>query len=303
MKKCTVIYNPFSSKFREKYLENVKNELNSKGYQVTFINVNASIRISDLVKNQNDNNDLIITMGGDGTFGEAIRGFSDINQSALYSHISTGTTNDVANNLNLVKNEPVESINRIINGKEKTIDALSINNMSFGYISVFGYLSNVTYETKNEFKYHLGHSAYFLGALDEIIKKPKNYDIKYTADGHSFYDNYIIGIVSNTKGFGGLDIFDEANLDDNVFEVMFIKQIPNKIMLYLIKDYLTNNFNRMKYLDYIKIFQAKKLNITFKNDYPIYPINTDGDNSGIILNENKKELNYEIKKKIKMLIP
>lgn len=303
MKKCTVIYNPYSSKFRKKYLEQVKVELNRNGYDVDFINVNSSITISDLVKNQNDCNDLIITMGGDGTFGEAIRGFSDIEQKSLYSHISTGTTNDVANNLNLVKNNPQESIKLILSGSETQIDSVTVNGMPFGYVSVFGYLSNVSYETKNEFKYHLGHSAYFIGALDEIIKKPQNYFISYIVNGKNFTDNCITGIISNTKCFAGLNVYDEFSLKDNLFEVMIIKQIPNKILLSLIRDYLTNNFDRMKYLDFIKVFQTNDLKINFISNYPYQPINTDGDNSGIILNEKEKELNYKISKKIKMLIP
>jgi len=303
MKTCTVIYNPFSSKYREKYLEQIKKELNRKGYNVKFINVNASIKISDLVKNQNNSNDLIITMGGDGTFGEAIRGFSSVEQSALYSHISTGTTNDVADNLGLIKNNPKKSLDLILSGKEQTIDTVTLNTMPFGYVSAFGYLSNVSYDTKNEFKYYLGHSAYFLGAIDEILKKPEKHYISYTVDGKPFNDYCLIGIVSNTKSFSGLNIYNDVDLNDETFETMIIRPIPSKVLLSLIKDYLTNKFDRMKYLDYIHVFQAKDLKINFPDSYPYQPINTDGDNSGIILNDKNKDLNYKIGKKIKMLIP
>ena len=91
-------------------------------------------------------------MGGDGTVGEAIQGYKGIDQKSYYSHISTGTSNDIAPNFNLPKNDPIKSAQLILDGQPCEIDIISSNGKPFGYVSCFGFLTNSPYETSYNLK-------------------------------------------------------------------------------------------------------------------------------------------------------
>ena len=82
--------------------------------------------IQSIIQLENDNTDLLVTVGGDGTFGDAIQGFQCCEQNALYSHIPTGTSNGVCMNFHLSPS-PVCSAMLILEGSEKPIDVVSVN--------------------------------------------------------------------------------------------------------------------------------------------------------------------------------
>lgn len=303
MKKCSLIYNPVSSGFSEKILEEVGNVIYNKGYDLNLLESKFSGHITDLVKQCNDS-DLTISMGGDGTVGEAMKGYREIEQKSLYSHISTGTTNDIATNFRLVKNNPLKSAEMIVNGTPCSMDIMSVNDEVFAYVSCFGFLTNVPYETSYKLKKNFGDFGYVMRAFShDLLRKIPKYKINYTIDGITKENECLLGVVSNSNGFAGIDIYKDINLDDGLFEVLLVHDLDLKTILKLMREYFTNSVDLTKYNDIITMTKTNNLKIEFIDKTPIHPIDNDGDMAKFNLDENNRCLEYHYDGKIKMLLP
>ncbi len=303
MKKCSLIYNPVSSGFSEKTLKEVSNVISNKGYDLDLLESKRSGHVVDLVRAANDS-DLTISMGGDGTVGEAIRGYKGIEQNSLYSHISTGTTNDMAANFRLLKDNPVKSAEMILNGNPCGLDIVSVNDEVFAYVSCFGFLTNVPYETSYKLKKNFGNFGYVMRAFShDMLKKIPKYKISYTIDGIEKDADCILGIVSNSNGFAGIDIYKDVNLEDGLFEVLLVHDINLKSMLKLIREYFKNSVDLTKYSDMLTMTKTDNLKIEFLDKTPVYPVDNDGDMANFKLDENNRCLQYRYEGKVKMLLP
>lgn len=306
MEKCSIIYNPISTGFNSSILENIKKKFQAKGIKAKLIKSRFAGHVPEIIKEENENADLIITLGGDGTIGEAIRGFQECKQSALYSHISTGTANDVRNNFGLDSN-PNKATDLILEGEEQTMDIVTVNDVAFGYVSCFGALTNIPYETKFALKKHLGKNGYIISAIPEILKlltgSIHTYNITYDKNGEEITGECLLAAISNSKGFGGIDVYPNANIDDGNFEVLIIKKISSELIGALLHDYLNNNFDLNNYQNHLDFFTTDNLTITFNEQVPEKPIDNDGDMASVSLDDNNRTLNYKTNGKVKMLLP
>ena len=70
------------------------------------------------------------------------------------------------------------------------------------YIAAFGLFTDVSYETKQEMKNVLGHLAYVLEGATRIFDIP-SYKLKVTHDGETIEDEFIYGMVTNSRSVGG----------------------------------------------------------------------------------------------------
>ena len=236
MKKiCSIIYNPNSSGVNgTKVIDEMKEILNEK-YEVKTFESNKSGLGSKYVKEANKISDLIISIGGDGTFNDIIRGIYNEEQKALLSHIPMGTVNDLGRTFNL-NNNPIESLKRILNGKVTNIDVLTINGVPYGYVAAFGYLTGVSSETPEQLKKALKKSAYILYGGTKALKKPEVYNVKYEIDNKEYNVQCILGAFSNSKGFAGIEMYSKFKLNDGKFEVMFIPNISKLEILKALKE-------------------------------------------------------------------
>ena len=102
----------------------------------------------------------------------------------------------------------------------------------FVYIAAFGLFTDVSYETKQEMKNVLGHLAYVLEGATRIFDIP-SYKLKVTHDGETIEDEFIYGMVTNSKSVGGFRNMIGKNVvfDDGEFEVTLIRTPKNPIAL------------------------------------------------------------------------
>ena len=85
--KASIIYNPNATGMNEDVLKSMNMTLSKQGIMVNEFESRYPGHTVELVKKVNDDSDLIVTMGGDGTLGEAFRGLGDMDQKSLISHI------------------------------------------------------------------------------------------------------------------------------------------------------------------------------------------------------------------------
>ena len=135
-----------------------------------------------------------------------------------------------------------------------------------------------------------------------MIKKPIKYNISYKTDKIEGNCDCILGAVTNSKGFAGIDLFPNAKLDDGKLELLIIKEINAKTIVKLFNEYLKNQIDLSKYSDCIITDSSSNINIKFNKIYPNYPIDIDGENSFIIPNYVDDTLEFKTSKKIKVLL-
>lgn len=297
MKKiCSVIYNPNSSGVKgTKVIDEVCKVLETN-YEVKIYKSDGPGLGTKYVKEANKDSDLIISIGGDGTFDEIIRGIYNEDQRAVIGHIPMGTTNDLGKTFNLVGN-PIESLKKILLGKETKLDILTINDIPYAYVAAFGYLTCIASDTPENLKKAIGKSAYVLYGGTQSLRKPEIYNIKYEIDGKKYRTECILGAISNSKGFAGFEFYNDFKLNDGKFEVMFI---PNMSKIEMIKILKTIAIDKKTIVDNPAIVVHKnvsKIKIKFDKN-PIDNWTLDGEKQVL-----PKEIEIKVGKQIKVLLP
>lgn len=301
----SVIYNPIATKFTQAALDRLVAGLTQKGYTLNKIAKSEySGHVIQLIKDLDPVSDLLVTFGGDGTINEAVRAFNNIEQHSVYAHISAGTTNDMANNLNLYTKDPMKSIDKLLEkGKETYMDSVIVNGEPICYVSGFGYVAEVPYTTSTKLKQKIGHAAYVFAALPSLAAGPEKINITYKANGEEKTMDCILGIISTSKGMGGITLYKDADQNDGLFEVFLIGNVNVKVIASIFVDYLKNDIDLSKYVQYGDCFKTDKLDIKFNGLLPKHPVDNDGNKADFELTLHENELHYSLGKKIKILMP
>lgn len=247
-------------------LGNIINEFTKIGGEVTVHPTQSSQDTVDSAYYACQNNfDIIICAGGDGTLSQCIQGIMKSPNKLTIGYIPAGSTNDFAQSLNIPKNI-MEAVQWIINGKPKSCDIGRFNNDYFTYIAAFGAFTNITYETPQKIKNTLGHAAYILNGLTQLTSiRSKHMRIEY--DNNIIEDDFLFGMVTNSSSVAGLLSINDFMLDDGTFEVVLIKQPANLIQLRQIVHSLLNISEEID-KEYIKFFRTSKIKFTCLDNEP-----------------------------------
>ena len=311
--KATIIYNPNATGMNDEVLRGMDMTLEHQDIEVDNLESKYPGHAIELMKEANENSDLVFTMGGDGTLGEAFRAFGATQQKANYAHIATGTANDTADNLGLYQGSVYSSVKLYENLNKclvVPVDMITANDVPFSYVSCCGTFTNLTYETPKSFKKTFGKMGYYmfsgligLSCLPDVFHKPLK--ISYEVGGERRITSALTMLVSNTKTFAGFKLFPEAKINDGIFEVTILRGLPGKSTLKAISELLYKdgeNFDIYKYDKYIDTFQTDYFNVVFENGEPRLGFNHDGDHAFVSLNDDKT-IEYKVSKKVKMLLP
>ena len=113
MKKCIIIMNPESGKVKSL---STKNEfydvLRKHGYDAEIRYTKGPKDATRIVEELEDDVDLVISAGGDGTLNEVVTGNLRRNKKLVLANLPMGTTNDVANMYGYTKDYPIERMMR-----------------------------------------------------------------------------------------------------------------------------------------------------------------------------------------------
>ena len=295
MKKCVVIVNPTSGKGAAlKKINKIKAVIEEYNYKYQMFITDYVGHAKEIVANL-DKVDLVISIGGDGTFNEVMQGNFQRKNKLLLTHIPFGTANDVGAMYGYTKNI-IRNLKMALEGKVKKIDICTINGIPFTYCAAFGKLTNVSYETPKKLKRKFGYLAYLIVGLKEINNKTKLYNIKYTIDDETIIDKYSFLLISNANRIAGINNFyDNIYLDDNQFEVLFCNLTKKKDM---VKTILHLSKKDITKVPGFKFYKTNNLKIEF-DALPTKGWSIDGEEL------QDKSLTYEIKivHNIKLLLP
>ena len=232
MKKALFIYNPNAGKeLLKPKLSDILDIIVKAGYEVVVYPTQSYKDAYRKVVSFTEKYDRVICSGGDGTLDEVVTGMMERTEKVPIGYIPTGTTNDFANSLHIPK-DLLQAADTAVSGAEFGCDIGKFNDDVFVYIAAFGLFTDVSYQTKQEMKNILGHLAYLLEGMTRLFDIP-SYKIKVSHDGEEFEDEFIFGMVTNSRSVGGFRNMIGKNVifDDGEFEVTLIKTPKNPIAL------------------------------------------------------------------------
>ena len=237
MKKLLFVYNPRAGKEMLKpRLSDVLDIFVKAGYEVTVHPTQAYRDAYYQIKEYEVGKyDLIACSGGDGTIDEVATGMMKRREMGKdvvpVGYIPAGTTNDFTKSLHIPR-KPLAAADNAVKGVPFPCDIGKFNDSVFVYIAAFGIFTDVSYETDQAVKNVLGHMAYILEGAKRIFNIP-SYKIKVEHDGEVIEDEFIFGMVTNSRSVGGFSNMVGKNIvfDDGLFEVTLIKTPKNPIAL------------------------------------------------------------------------
>lgn len=136
------------------------------------------------VRENINNCDVLICLGGDGTVNEVINAALTESSKTPIGYIPCGSTNDFATNYSLPTN-PGKAMKRILEMNAKPIDVGCLNGRYFCYVAAAGAFSEVSYATKREKKRFFGKAAYLLEGA-RSVPKIKPISLHVETDGETF---------------------------------------------------------------------------------------------------------------------
>ena len=182
MKTCVVIYNPVSGKKANfKILPQFEKILYNYGYESRIIYTRYKGHATEIVRDL-EPVDLVISIGGDGTFNESVTGNFMRKEKLVCAHIPCGTTNDIGVMMGYGKNM-INNLKLTLEGVVKNIDICMINRKPFIYVAAIGKFTDIPYETPRELKKNIGYFAYLTEGIKSFFNKTRLSEVIYEVDG------------------------------------------------------------------------------------------------------------------------
>lgn len=237
--KVLLVYNPYSSRNKEKRLNKIYNLLSIHFDDITIYKSIYKNSITDYLIKYSDEFDLLIILGGDGTIHEVICALENVNKPPLLFVFPSGGCNDISKSLGLSKNIN-RNIKVLLKNNIREVPSFRINNSYFLYAMAIGMMSDASYNTSYRLKYHFKRLAYYIYCLKAFFKaKPTRLNINDKA-----YDKLMLLLLLHTKSLAGYKIKNGSIFDENLVLVGFN---GNKLIS-LFRFILFLFFNRTKNL-------------------------------------------------------
>ena len=295
MKTCAVIYNPVSGKrVNFDVMPQFEKMLTKYGYKSTIYYTKYKGHATEIIKNL-DYYDLVISIGGDGTFNEAVTGNFLRKNKLVCAHIPCGTTNDIGMMMGYGKNM-INNLKLTLDGVVKNVDICMINDRPFIYVAAIGKFTDIPYETPRELKKNIGYLAYLGEGVKSFFNKTRLHEVIYEVDGVEYRGLFSFMIISSANRISGINNFyKDVKLDDNKFEVMLCN-ISKKADI--IKSLYFLTMYDVSKVPGIYSYKTDKINIKFI-DKPRKPWCIDGEKLEIV--EDRYEITID--NSLRMMVP
>ncbi len=296
MKKCVIIMNPESGKVKSL---NSKKEfydiLRKHGYDVEIRYTKGPKDATRIVEELDDNTDLVISAGGDGTLNEVVTGDLNRAKKLTLANLPMGTTNDVANMYGYTKNYQ-KNLELLLNGVRKKVDVCYVDNTPFVYVACLGDYIDMAYNTPRDLKKKYGKTAYVLYGLRQLRNKIHRYQVKYKVDGKEHKGEYSFFFITNSSRVAGVDdIYYDVKMDDNMFEVALANPKTKPDILRMLVQVTMKDVKDVPGITY---YQTNDFEIEFL-DRPKTSWCIDGEE----YQSPNNTFHFSVNQKVKMLIP
>lgn len=257
-KKAMIILNPSSGKekaeeYKEKVLEVLKQEYEEIDVHYTEKGGDATRFAS---KSCEDNYDLVVSMGGDGTVNEVVNGLAPHENRPIYGILPLGTVNDLSQALKIPQNVE-KAIEMLGSAKVISIDSGKINDQYFGNVVAVGRVPQAIHEVSVEEKSRLGSLAYYIKGAKRILEK-ETFQVRLSFNEVEWEGEIAAILIGLTKSLGTFDkIFPDAKVDDGKLHVIVVRDLSLIETLKLTPNLLTERLEDSENITYMKLDQIK----------------------------------------------
>ena len=201
--------------------------------------------------------DVVCAMGGDGTVNEVINGIAGT--GAALAVIPAGTGNDFANALGVPKGDVAAACRILSRGTRRPMDLCRVNNRYFASSFGAGFDARVTKAANERFK-RLGGIWTYIFAVMSVIWSFRPGRMRIVADGREISKSPLLVAVTNWKSYGGgMYICPGAEIDDGLFDVCIVDNIPILKFLYCFPRVIRGTHTTMPE---VEIFRARSVHIS-----------------------------------------
>ena len=274
------IYNPNSGKGRIKgHVDDIGKILSSGGSRVEIYETKCPLDAMNKVQCDAGNYDLVVCAGGDGTLSEVVSGMMHRQERIPIGFIPIGSTNDTRSGFGLPK-DILDAARVCLEGIPFQTDVGRFNDEYFTYVASLGSLSAVSCFTSQEMKRILGHGAYLVEGIRQLLKM-ESCQMSVEFDNNVIEGEFFLGLVTNSLSVGGFEGITGkyVDLQDGLFEVALLRK-PRSIRDFTreIDMMLIHNKEDRQILDDV-VVRFKTDHVIFRSKVPIQWVR-DGENGG-----------------------
>lgn len=246
-----------------KYLSEIVERFSRSGFLTQILMTTAKGDARDFAIEYGGEVDVVAVSGGDGTLNEVIDGMITAGHRTKIGYIPSGSTNDFASSIGLT-GSIFDCVDTIIDGDAKNFDVGCFNGRYFSYIASFGAFTSTSYSVPQTIKNMLGHTAYILGGIKDILTiKPVH--ARIVTDPGTVKEcvcegDYLFGAVCNSRSVAGILKLDKQDIDmnDGLMEVFLIRMPKDLIALNEIAINMLNGTLQSSQIDF---FSAKTVEV------------------------------------------
>lgn len=273
MKRLLLIYNASAGRQKVKaMLPDILDVFAREGYLTTVVPTQARGDAVRAAAALGAGFDRVVCCGGDGTLNETVSGMMQVYDAMrpVLGYIPTGTTNDFSRNLSLPRG--TENLAKTAcGGVPRAIDLGRAGESWFTYVAAFGLFTDVSYNTPQNVKNLLGHTAYLIEGASRLTSV-QSYAMRVECDQRVVEGEFIYGMVGNTVSVGGLLNLPQelVKLDDGMFEVLLVRKPKNALEFQaIVRTLLAMEINKEEQEDSLVVgFSANQVTFTCENAVP-----------------------------------
>ena len=221
--------------------------------------------------------DLVVAVGGDGTVHEVINGLMQVPEEIrpALGIVPLGSGNDFAHILGIPA-DPGEALLSAVNGHSHSIDVGSVRDENdrleyFNNTIGMGFDSLVNMHTRKITAIH-GFMLYFVALIRTIFRNFDPIDLHVETDQETWDQcTLMLALGNGPREGGGFIITPEAKLDDGILNYVTIKKISRLMMLRLVPEVMKGTHGRFKQ---VRMGTCRKMVVTSKQ--PVY-VHCDGE--------------------------
>ena len=263
-KKLLFIMNPKSGvMLAPKYLSELIERFSYGGYITQMLMTQARGDAREFAMQYGADADVVAVSGGDGTLNEVVDGLISAGLRVPVGYIPSGSTNDFASSIGLT-GSIFDCADIVISGREQPVDIGCFNGRYFSYVASFGAFTSTSYSVPQNVKNMLGHTAYILGGIKDMLSiKPVH--ARFVTDRGTDAENevegdFLFGAVCNSRSVAGILKLDKQDIDmnDGLMEVLLIRMPHDLIAL---NEIAINMLNGTLHSDQIEFYSAKNIEV------------------------------------------
>ena len=277
MKKVKIIYNPSSGRQNlKRKIDIISNILLDHGYLIARFATKAKHdAMNETIKSCNEDWDILIACGGDGTINEVATGIMMGKRKIPVAILATGTVNDFATSME-IPTQAREFCEMILKENIIDVDLGRANNSYFVNVLAGGIITDVAHQVPIEMKTLFGRAAYYIAGLREIPRQMLNpFHIKIESEEYSCDGEVLLFLVTNTASIGGFKgLAPSAQVEDGLLDCIIIRKVEIldviPVFVSLLKGDITTSPN-------VKHFKTKRMKI---NSVEAMQFDMDGEYGG-----------------------